>query len=171
MYVYDYCYIMRQAADSNAQRHWLLKDSYNGTRGKGAEVLKLYRCAASTVQVQVARMHGAFVPERQLRVEGFAMLLSAMRVLACQCNMLSASGCICLQCCSSGVAESHVADMRAHLTTAGRALPQLPQCWVGDGRIHIPSSCSSALADPTDIPWLSGCTARILNQILLLMGS
>ena len=47
VYVYDYCYLMRQAADSNAQRHWLLKDTYNGTRGKGAELLKLYRCAAS----------------------------------------------------------------------------------------------------------------------------
>ena len=46
VYVYDYCYLMRQAADSNAQRHWLLKDTYNGTRGKGAELLKLYRCAA-----------------------------------------------------------------------------------------------------------------------------
>ena len=48
VYVYDYCYLMRQAADSNAQRHWLLKDTYNGTRGKGADLLKLYRCAASS---------------------------------------------------------------------------------------------------------------------------
>ena len=46
MYVYDYCYLMQQAADSNAQRHWLLKDTYNSTRGKGTELLKLYRCAA-----------------------------------------------------------------------------------------------------------------------------
>ena len=37
--------MMRQAADSAAQRHWLLKDTYNGTRGAGEVLLKLYRCA------------------------------------------------------------------------------------------------------------------------------
>ena len=45
VFVYDYCYMMRQAADSAAQRHWLLKDTYNGTRGAGVVLLKLYRCA------------------------------------------------------------------------------------------------------------------------------
>ena len=45
VFVYDYCYMMRQAADSAAQRHWLLKDTYNGTRGAGDVLLKLYRCA------------------------------------------------------------------------------------------------------------------------------
>lgn len=64
VYVYDYCYIMRQAADSNAQRHWLLKDSYNGTRGKGVELLKLYRCAASPLQMQGAPMQDAHDPSK-----------------------------------------------------------------------------------------------------------
>ena len=45
VYVYDYCHIMKQVADSNSQRHWLLKDIYNGTRGQGEVLLKLYRCA------------------------------------------------------------------------------------------------------------------------------
>ncbi len=47
VYVYDYCYIMKQVADSSSQRHWLLKDVYNGTRGQGDVLLKLYRCACS----------------------------------------------------------------------------------------------------------------------------
>ena len=47
VYVYDYCYIMKQVADSSSQRHWLLKDIYNGTRGQGEVLLKLYRCACS----------------------------------------------------------------------------------------------------------------------------
>ena len=71
MYVYDYCYVMRQAADSNAQRHWLLKDTYNGTRGKGAELLKLYRCAASPIQMQLALMDIVCEPESQTRVKRF----------------------------------------------------------------------------------------------------
>ena len=44
VYVYDYCYIMKQAADSSSQRHWLLKDIYNGDAWAG-------RCAAEAVQV------------------------------------------------------------------------------------------------------------------------
>ena len=43
VYVYDYCYMMKQVADSSSQRHWLLKDIYNGTRGQGELLLKLYR--------------------------------------------------------------------------------------------------------------------------------
>ena len=43
IYVYDYCYMMKQVADSSSQRHWLLKDVYNGTRGQGELLLKLYR--------------------------------------------------------------------------------------------------------------------------------
>lgn len=56
VFVYDYCYMMRQAADSAAQRHWLLKDTYNGTRGVGDVLLKLYRCAQRQTIVSVATL-------------------------------------------------------------------------------------------------------------------
>ena len=65
VYVYDYCHIMRQVADGNAQRHWLLKDIYNGTRGQGEVLLKLYRWGLLRVSLsdrtaiiwQLSRMH------------------------------------------------------------------------------------------------------------------
>ena len=61
VYVYDYCYLMKQAADSSAQRHWLLKDVYNGTRGQGEVLLALYRCASCLSPCWPVLKHQRFI--------------------------------------------------------------------------------------------------------------